>query len=111
MSNKGEGTVVRKHPDSTSQSELVVNLGNKEKVIKDRKKMKKEKLTTYMFSIYHDLLKEISEETGVSMTKLINQALDEFLQDIDRINGSLTPPINKNFFRPAENEKQPQDTS
>lgn len=106
MSNK-EGNTGTKEP-TDSKYEVIVKLGGKEERIKDRKNVKKEKLTTYMLSVYRDLLKEMSDETGISMTKLINQAVDEFLQDIDRIDGSLTPPISRDYLRPDENGKEPQ---
>lgn len=76
--------------------------------IENRDNLEKKKITTYLLFVYQKIFREMSDETGISMTRLMNQAVDEFLQKIGRIDGPLTPPINTSYLR-LEEEMEPRD--
>jgi len=61
--------------------------------------MNRKKITVYVTGGAFPSLKEISERTGIPVSRLIDQAVDDYFQAIGWQDGSLVQPIDKEYIK------------
>lgn len=92
--------------EEEKQEEIEEAIKNLEK---DKAPWDKERFTSYLYAGHISMIRELSEETGLPINRLLSQALDEFLEDIGYQDKNQVPHLDLENYLEQRRSKDKEE--